>query len=157
MNGSFSQPPLRWLSSSAPRSAWTAMTSPVGLGRSLCTSKESLHGGSSNPHQLPGGDGEDRSVRRRMKTWFPNAVSGVQTHVPLKLINLTWKSYWEGKGCFNLFNSFPSSLFLLFQRHLLSSVNALQIIQLNASFQQVPSPSETFCFVPARNSTSALK
>lgn len=80
---------------------------------------------SSKPHQLPGGHGEDRSIRMRINPWLPDAASRVQTHVLLNLINLIWKSYWEGKGCFNFFNSFPSSLFLLFQQKF---SNMLQII-----------------------------
>lgn len=43
-------------------SAWMAVTSLLGLVCSLCTPKVP----SSKPHQLPGGHGEDRSIRMRI-------------------------------------------------------------------------------------------
>lgn len=80
---------------------------PEGLRYSLCAPKVSLRGGSSNTHQLPRGHGENWSIKKGMKNRFPDAASGVQTPVPLTLINLTWKSHREGKRVFQPFQFLP--------------------------------------------------
>lgn len=82
---------------------------------------------SSHPHQFPKW-ARKRQEHEEDENLISRCASGLQTHVLLNLIILTWKSYWEGKGCFNCFNSFPSSLFLLFQNHLLSSLKAPQTV-----------------------------